>query len=150
MGQEDGPVARICREGLADDGRIGCLAPFDVDLRHIGAVDGRDLREPVTERPDRHAEDPIAGGQRVDDRRLETAGTGAGQHRDVARGSEERLHAAENPFEHRRELRPAVVDHLAAAGLAHGRRQGSRAGDAQVGLESVHGNGLLESGGHDG
>ena len=45
-------------------------------------------------------------------------------------------------LEHRGELGAAVVDHLARAGLADGRRQGGRAGDAKVGLEAVHG-GLL-------
>ncbi len=41
--------------------------------------------------------------------------------------------------EHRGEFRAAVVDHLAGAGLADARRERGRAGDAQVGLEAVHG-----------
>ena len=36
----------------------------------------------------------------------------------------------EDPLEHRGELGPAVVDHLAAAGDPDARREGGRAGDA--------------------
>ena len=60
-------------------------------------------------------------------------------------GAEERLHAAADPDEERLELLPAVVDHLAPAGLADGRRQGGGSGDPEVGLEAGHSAGLQGS-----
>ena len=45
----------------------------------------------------------------------------------------------EDPGEHRRELRTAVVDHLPRAGLADAGWQRGRARDAQVRLEAGHG-----------
>ena len=58
---------------------------------------------------------------------------------DVVGGPEERPHAGHDPGEHRGELGPAVVDHLARAGLADGRRQARRAWDPEVRLETLHG-----------
>ena len=119
--------------------RVGRLAPLDLDLGDVRAVGPGDLREPVAERADRHGEDPIARRDDVDDGRLEPARAGGRDDRDVARGPEVRAHPGQDPVEHGRELRPAVVDHLAGAGLADRRREPRRAGDAQVGLEAVHG-----------
>ena len=139
VGQQDGPVAgRRARSSLADHRRIGGLAPLDLDLGDVGAVGPGDLGEPVAERADRHAEHAVARRQGVDDRRLEAAGPGGRDHRDVVGRPEVRLHARQDPLEHRRELGAAVVDHLAGAGLADARGQGRRAGDAQVRLEAVH------------
>ena len=77
VGQQDRLVRRVRGERLADGAGIGRLAPLDVELRHVRAVDPGDLREPVAERADRDAEDAVAGRQRVDDRGLEPAAAGA-------------------------------------------------------------------------
>ena len=45
----------------------------------------------------------------------------------------------QDPLEHRRELRAAVIDHLAAAGDADRRRQGRGTRDAEIRFEAVHG-----------
>ena len=138
MGQQDGRVAGRPLELGAEGRRVGGLAPFDLDLGDIGAVRPGDLGEPVAERADRDAEHAIARREDVDDGRLEAARAGGRDHRDVARRPEIRLHAVEDPGQHRGELRAAVVDHLAGAGLADARRERGRAGDPQVGLEAVH------------
>ncbi len=54
-------------------------------------------------------------------------------------GPEERAHPVEHPNEHGRELRAAMIDHLAAARGPNGGRQPDRAGDPEVGLEAGHG-----------
>jgi hypothetical protein len=84
-------------------------------------------------------EDAIARGEDVDDGRLEATGARGRDHRDIAGRAEVRLDAVEDPAQHRGELRAAVIDHLARAGLADARRERGRAGDPQVGLEAVHG-----------
>ena len=139
VGQQHGLPWPAGRQRLADDCRIGGLAPLDVDLRDVRAVDGRDAREPVAERADRHGQDLVAGRQRVDDRGLEAARARGRDEDHVVGRAEERLDPAGHPLEHPRELRPAVVDHLARPGLADRRRQARRAGDPKVGLEAVHG-----------
>ncbi len=139
VGQQDRPVAGLDLELGAQLGRLGCLAPLDRQLGHVGPVDAGDLGDPIAERADRHAQDAIARRQGIDDRRLEPARTGTGQDRDVAGRPEERLHPGQDPAEHGRELRPAMVDHLASAGLAHGGWQGRWPGDPEVGLEAIHG-----------
>ena len=139
VGQQHGLDVGQRAQPLANLVGRGGVSPFSVDLGDIGAVDAGDLRESVAERADADAEDGIAGGQHIDDRRLQPARSGGRDHRDVARRPEERRHPGEDPFEHRRELGAAVVDHLATARDADARWQGGRAGDAQVGLEAVHG-----------
>jgi hypothetical protein len=121
------------------------VAPLRVELGDVRAIDAGDLREAVAERADAHGEDAVTGRQRVDDRCLEATRAGRGEHRDIRRRAEERLDALEDATEHLCELRPAVVDHLARAGGADARRQGGRAGDTEVGLESVHGCSLVAS-----
>src|SRR6185369_4424766 len=119
-----------------------------LDLRHVRPVDPGDLCEPVAEAADRHAEDAVTGRQGVDDRGLEPARTRAREHDDVVRRPEERLHPLEDAAEHRAELGAAVIDHLAATGLADGRRQGGRAGDPEIRFKAVHWS-LLEGAGSD-
>ena len=119
--------------------RVRGIAPFGVELRHVGAVDPGDLGEPVAEGTDAHAEHAIARRQRVDDGRLEPT-RASGREHDAVRGrAEERLHPLDDAAEHRRELGSAVVDHLAGARFTDRCRQGRRAGDTEVGLETVHG-----------
>ncbi len=139
VGQQHGLDGRDRTEAFADLVRRRGIPPLGIELGHVRPVGRGDLGEPVTERADRDAEHAVAGRQRVDDRGLEAAGARARDHRDVAGGPEVRLHAVEDPAEHRGELRAAVVDHLVCARFADGRRQGGRAGDAKVGLEAVHG-----------
>ena len=118
------PGRRLGGQGRPDLGRVGGLAPFDRDLGHVRAVGRGDLGEAVAERADRHREDPVAGRQDVDHGGLEPTGARARQDGHVAGRAEVGLHAGHHPLEHRRELRPAVVDHLAGTGLADAGRQG--------------------------
>ena len=60
VGQQHGLVRLVARELGPDDLGIGRLAPLDLDLGDVRAVGPGDLGEPVAERPDRHAEHPIA------------------------------------------------------------------------------------------
>ena len=73
VGEQDRLGVGHAAQPLADLRTVRRVAPFGVELRHVRAVDAGDLGEPVTERADAHAEDPVAGRQRVDDRRLEPA-----------------------------------------------------------------------------
>ncbi len=139
VGEQDRLVVAVALELGVELRRIGGVAPLDLDLGDVGAVGPGDLGEPVAERADRHAEDAVARRQGVDHGRLEAARPGGRDHRHVAGRPEVRLHAGQDPAEHGRELGATVVDHLARAGFADGRREGRRAGDAQVGLEAVHG-----------
>ena len=148
VGEQDGLVVAGPLELRAQLGRVGGLAPFDVDLGDVRAVGPGDLREPVAEGADRDSEDPIARREDVDDRRLEATRPGRREHRHIVGGPEIRLHPGQDPGEHRGEFRAAMVDHLAGAGLADARRERGRAGDPQVGLEAVHGNLLDQPAGH--
>ena len=138
VGEQDRAIAGVCPECVADDVGSCRPAPLDLDLRHVRAVDPGDLREPIAKAADRDRQDPVARRERVDDGGLEPARARTGQHHDVTGRPEERLHPVEDPPEHRRELGTAVVDHLAGAGLSHGRREGGRTGDPEIGFEAVH------------
>ena len=93
VGQQHGLHARHGPELLADLVGGRRVAPLRIELRHVRAVDPGDLGEPVTERADRHAEHLVARRQRVDDSRLQAAGSGGRDHRHVRARPEERLHA---------------------------------------------------------
>ena len=139
VGEQDRLGVGHAAQPLADLRTVRRVAPFGVELRHVRAVDAGDLGEPVAERADAHAEDPVAGRQRVDDRRLEPAGPRGRDHRHVGRRPEVGLHAVEDPGEHRRELGTPVVDHLPRTRLADAGWQRGGARDAQVRLEAGHG-----------
>ena len=137
--QQHGPEAGD-RSGQAPHlGRLGRPAPLDLEPRHRCAVDLGDLREPVAERADRDGQHRVARRQRVDDRGLEARRSRAGQHDHVAARAEEGLHALAHAAQQRLELLATVVDHLAPAGLADGRGEAGRPGDAEVRLEAAHG-----------
>ena len=139
VGEQDGLVPAVPLELGTERGRIGRLAPFDFDLGDVGAVGSSDLGEPVAKGTDGDTQHAIARRQRIDDRRLEAARAGRRDDRDVAGRPEVGLHPGQDPFEHRRELGAAMIDHLARTGFADAWRQARRAGNAQVWLEAVHG-----------
>ena len=139
VGQQDGLDLGHRAKPLADLVGCGRVAPLGIEPRDVRAVHRGDLGEPVAERADAHAEDPVARRQRVDDRGLQPARARRRDHRDVGGRAEVRLHPLEDAAEHRRELGASVVDHLASARLADRRRQGGGARDAEVGLETIHG-----------
>ena len=148
VGEQDRLRVGHAAQPLADLRTVRRVAPFGVELGDVRAVDAGDLREPVAERADAHAEDAVAGRQRVDDRRLEPAGPRGRDHRHVGRRPEVGLHALEDPGEHRRELGTPVVDHLPRTRLADAGWQRGGARDAQVRLEAGHGTLLVaEQGG---
>ena len=142
VGQQDRLVARR-RSRPGPPGPPPGRPPSPTRRRRVvtfGAVGLGDLGEPVAERPDRDAEDAIARRQDVDDGRLEAAGarrTTGSRCRSSCRStaSSGRMTRPSS----RRELGPAVVDHLAPAGLPDARRERGRSGDAQVRLEAGHG-----------
>ena len=114
----------IAGRGSTDVGGLRGLAPLDLEAGDRGAVDLGDLGEPVAERADRDGQDGVARRERVDHGRLEAAGARAGQHDHVGRGAEVGLHALAHAQQERLELLAPVIDHLAPAGLAHGRVAG--------------------------
>ena len=119
--------------------RIGRPAPLGLEALDVGAVGARDLREAISEHADRHGEHAIGGRERVDDRGLEAAGPCRREEQDLVLGPEEDAHPAVDPGEQGGELRPAMVDHLAPAGLANLGGKMGRAGNAEVGFVAVHG-----------
>ena len=139
MRDQHGLDVRHGAQAFAHLVRVRGIAPFGVELRHVGAIDPGDLGESVAEGADAHPEHAIARRQRVDDGRLEPTRASGREHDAVRRRAEERLHPLDDAAEHRRELGSAVVDHLAGARFTDRCRQGRRAGDAEVGLETVHG-----------
>ena len=129
---------RLGREGARRTGGIGGLAPVEGELGDVRAVNGGDLGEAIAEGADGDGQDLVAGGEEADDRRLEATGAGRGDDEDVVLGPS-RTSLRRSIRLQGRELRTAMVDHLAGARLADTVGQGRRAGDAKVGLEAVHG-----------
>ena len=137
VGEQDGLVVAIPLELGAEHGRIGRLAPFDVDLGDVGAVGPGDLGEPVAERTDRDARTRSPGESVLTmaaSRPPEPAVVMIAMSPVVPKYGFMPLRIRSSIAAN---SGPAVVDHLARAGLADARRQPGRAGNAQVWLEAV-------------
>jgi hypothetical protein len=89
-------------------------------------------RDAVAEDADGDNEGPFSRGEHIRDGGFEAAGSGAGQNHQVLLRAEHRLHAGGQLAYKLGELRPAMVDHLAAARLEHRIRDRGRPGHSKV------------------
>ena len=123
LGQQHGLPGPAGRESLAHLAASAALPHSEATLVTFGAVGGSDLGEAIAEGADGHREDLVAGGEEVDDRRLEAARARCREDQDIVLGLVSRLEALDYAVLENGELRTAVVDHLAGASLADGVRQ---------------------------
>jgi len=108
-----------------------------LDNLDLETVNRSDRREPPSEHTDRACKHFLSRREAVGDGRFETARTGASQYDDIAVRPEDRSQFARNSFEHRRELRAAVIDQRRSHCLEHSGCAHDRAGNQEP-LRHLH------------
>ena len=125
------------RDGGADLGRIGRLAPLVADRVHFDLVLLTDRDPPFAEGAVADDRDAIAGRAQIRDRRLHRARAGGGEEQDVGLGAVHVLQPAEHARVDLAEVGAAVVDDRLGARGEHLGRYGRRPRREQVPLLQV-------------
>ena len=125
--------------------RVGGGAPCEVEAVDRGAEDLGDLRESVAEGSDRDSQHPVAGGEDVDHRGLERAGSRTGEQEHLAIGPDQPSQHGGGLAQELAKLRSAVVDHRLGLGLAHSGGDGRWPRHPEVLIHATHDSHGLDS-----